>query len=117
MNELNTPADVLEIIANPNMTARLTVDLLGKTGRELMRQFDGAYDLPANELFATYSRIHALATRLMNTDVDGDAERITDRLRKIDSVRLNTTSSAAFEVVARRIMTPEQVAQIASAQL
>lgn len=116
MMELKTATDVLNALADPNVTARLTVDLLGKTGRELMRQFDGAYELPAAELFATYSQIHSLASRLMTVVVNGDAERIADRMRSIDSIRLGTTTAAAFEVVARRIMTSEQIAQITAAQ-
>ncbi len=117
MNELNTPADVLAALSNPNTSVRLTADLLGKTGRELMRQYDSAYELPASDLFEAYGRIHGLATRLMQTEVTpGDVEAIADRMRKVDVVRLGTTSAAAFEIVARRIMTPEQIAQINAAQ-
>lgn len=116
MNVLNTTADVLNALANPNVTVRLTAEMFGKTTRELIRSADSAYDLPAAELFAEYGRIHNLATRLSAAEVVGDADRVTAQMYSVDALRMRTSSAAGFEVVARRIMTPEQIAQIASAQ-
>ena len=116
MNELNTTSDVLNALSNPNVTVRLTAELFGKTTRELIRSADLAYDLPASDLFAEYGRIHNLATRLSSAEVVGDADRITAQMYSVDALRMRTSSAAAFEIVARRIMTPEQIAQIVSAQ-
>lgn len=120
MIDLKTPAQVIEALANPNLKVRLPITLFSETVRSLHMSLSVASELPPADLFREFAHVSAIADRLINsetTEVVGGSEYVrADRLRRVDTVRFMASSAAAFEVVARRALTPEQIGEIQKAR-